>query len=116
MKRLEQISQLAAIAAASADRPQLLFKHSTRCSISASAKYRLESDLPLLEQSMDVHLLDLILHRDISAEIASMFGVRHESPQVILLQHGNSVLDLSHYDIDAAAILRPLQAPGASKA
>lgn len=110
MNRLEHLSQLAEIAAASEKRPQLLFKHSTRCSISAAAKHRLESELPLLEQSLDVHYLDLILHRDISAEIARMFGVHHESPQVILLQNGKSVLDLSHYDIDAQSVLRPLKA------
>ncbi len=64
---------------------------------------------------MDVHYLDLILHRDVSAEIAQMFGVHHESPQVILLQNGKSMLDLSHYDIDAQSILRPLKAQADSK-
>lgn len=107
--RIEKLADLQKIVTASEGRPQLIFKHSTRCSISAAAKHRIESDIARLKESMDVHLLDLLLHRDISAAIAQQFGVHHESPQVILVSHGNAVYDTSHYDIEPSAIVRTVE-------
>jgi bacillithiol system protein YtxJ len=109
MKRLDNIAQLEEIVQASALKPQLIFKHSTRCSISAAAKYRLEADHLLLENNANLYFLDLLLHRDISSEIAQTFGVRHESPQIILVYEGKSVLDLSHYDIEPDAIMEAVK-------
>ena len=106
MKRLESISQVGEIVQASATKPQLIFKHSTRCSISAAAKHRLDADLAALNVQMDVHFLDLLAHKDISAIVADRFGVRHESPQVILIDKGQVALHLSHYDIESTRILK----------
>ena len=47
------------------------------------------------------YFLDLIAHRDISNAIADQFGVRHESPQLILIKDGKAVYNVSHSDIDA---------------
>ena len=105
-KRLEKLAQLDALTIASAERPQMIFKHSTRCSISAAAKHRLESDLQRLKQYADVYFLDLLMHRDISNEIAKRFVVHHESPQILVINHGQSIFDLSHYDIEPEAIVR----------
>lgn len=104
-QNLQSTDELGLIAEKSRNRPQLIFKHSTRCGISAAAKRRLESSLEDLGQEMDLHYLDLISHRDISNEIASRFAVMHESPQILLLRGGSSVLNLSHYDIEPAKIL-----------
>lgn len=106
MERLDNISQVGEIVQASAKKPQLIFKHSTRCSISAAAKHRLESNLQSLQAKMDVHFLDLLAHRDISSIVADRFGVRHESPQVLLIDHGQATLHLSHYDIEPAKIIQ----------
>lgn len=107
-KNLNSILDLERITAASAERPQLLFKHSTRCSISSAAKHRLETDLARLSESMDVHYLDLILHRDVSNAIERKFGVQHQSPQVIVLRNGQAIFDMSHYDILPVDILAQL--------
>jgi bacillithiol system protein YtxJ len=48
-------------------------------------------------------------HRDISNEIANRFNVHHESPQVILIQHGECVYDESHNAIDWSDIETQLQ-------
>ena len=50
---LTALDHLDAITEASFQRPQLLFKHSTRCSISSGAKSRLDSGLAALLQDMD---------------------------------------------------------------
>ena len=57
-----------------------------------------------LNETVDAYFLDLIAHRDISNEIASRFGVYHESPQLILIKNGKAVYDVSHSDIDAVAL------------
>lgn len=87
----------------------MVFKHSTRCSISSAAKHRLEAQLDDLGAELDLHFLDLILHRDVSNAVAARFGVTHQSPQIIVLRNGSAVLDMSHYDILPADILAQLK-------
>jgi bacillithiol system protein YtxJ len=108
-KHLINTSQLAEISQASTGRLQMIFKHSTRCSISAAAKHRLEIASEALQREMDLHFLDLILHRDVSNEIATFFNTRHESPQVLLIDHGKVVFNVTHYDIDGPRILQQVQ-------
>ncbi|PAW92175.1 thioredoxin family protein [Mucilaginibacter sp. MD40] len=77
----------------------LIFKHSTRCSISMMAKRRFEMDWDSLPADMPLYFLDLIKHRDISNQIAQDFSVYHESPQMLLIKDGECVLDQSHSSI-----------------
>lgn len=109
---LSSIAELDAILAASESRPQLLFKHSTRCSISDVAFSRLKDGAALLQPVMQVHYLDLIAHRDVSNAIAERLQVAHESPQTLLVYKGECVLDQSHSGIIVAELLevaQPLQ-------
>jgi bacillithiol system protein YtxJ len=79
-------------------KPQVIFKHSTRCSISSMAKGRLErSDVP---KEADFYYLDLISYRQLSVRIAEEFHVHHESPQVLVIRNGKCVFDESHYSIN----------------
>lgn len=82
----------------------VLFKHSTRCSISLMAKKAFEADWDNIPTEVNCYFLDLIKHRDISAYIAETFQVHHESPQVLLIKEGECVLDASHSDISADEI------------
>ncbi len=82
----------------SSEYPCLIFKHSTRCSISSMAKMRLESSWDFETQALKAYYLDLIAHRDISSHIAEQLQVHHESPQIILIEKGEVVLDASHLD------------------
>ncbi|MES2268360.1 MAG: bacillithiol system redox-active protein YtxJ [Bacteroidota bacterium] len=77
----------------------LIFKHSTRCSISMMAKRRFEMDWENLPADMPLYFLDLIKHRDLSNKIAQDFSVYHESPQMLLIKDGECVLDQSHGSI-----------------
>lgn len=74
----------------------LIFKHSTRCSISMMAKRRFELDWDSLPADMPLYFLDLIRHRDISNQVAQVFQVHHESPQLLLIKDGECILDQSH--------------------
>ena len=74
----------------------IIFKHSTRCSISMMAKRRFEMDWDNLPSDMPLYFLDLIKHRDLSNKVALDFSVYHESPQMLLIKDGECVLDQSH--------------------
>jgi bacillithiol system protein YtxJ len=77
----------------------LIFKHSTRCSISMMAKRRFELDWNNLPDNMSLYFLDLIQHRELSNQVAQIFDVHHESPQLLLIKDGECILDLSHSEI-----------------
>ncbi len=77
----------------------LIFKHSTRCSISLMVKRRFELDWDQLPGDLPLYFLDLIKYRELSNQIANDFSVYHESPQLLLIKDGECVLDLSHGQI-----------------
>lgn len=106
-KQLESIEQVTAIEQASFSRPQLIFKHSTRCGISAGAQFRLQEGESQLAEQFDLHFLDLLSFRGVSNHIADHFGVRHQSPQVIVVDQGTPRLHLSHGMITVDEILNP---------
>jgi len=83
---LESESQLEDIRQRSADRPQVIFKHSTRCSTSALVKHRLERASG--PQNVDFYYLDLLSYRPISNQVAESFRIHHESPQVLIIRNG----------------------------
>jgi len=95
--QLTNLNQLEEIKERSGQKPQVIFKHSIRCSISSMAKGRLErSNAP---NDADFYFLDLITYRDISNKIAKDFHVYHESPQIIVIKNGECVYDESHGSI-----------------
>lgn len=79
----------------------VLFKHSTRCSISRFVLKNFENTVIIPEEEMDFCFLDLIEYRSVSNEIAERFKVIHQSPQLIILKNGEAVYDASHESIDA---------------
>lgn len=97
---LQHLGQLDELAAFSENKPAVIFKHSTRCSVSRMALKQFENEFDLKEE-VDAYYLDLLEYRDISNEIASRFGVYHQSPQLLLIKEGKSVYDVSHDAIDA---------------
>jgi bacillithiol system protein YtxJ len=90
-------TQLSEIREASADKPVVIFKHSTRCSISAVAKSRLER--AAAPEIISFYYLDLIKFRDLSNKIAADYEIPHESPQVLLIRNGACIYDESHSGI-----------------
>jgi bacillithiol system protein YtxJ len=83
--------------------PVLIFKHSTRCSISSMAKYRLDKGQN--PENMLCYYLDLIQYRSVSNKIAEIFHVPHESPQILLIKNGECIYEESHNGIRMEDIL-----------
>lgn len=102
---LERADQLDQLIIESAETTILIFKHSTRCSISRATLDRLERNWRDAEvPNVKPYFLDLLSYRSISNAIAHQFQVEHQSPQVLVIRNGKSVYDNSHYGIDFSAI------------
>lgn len=99
--------QLLQIKELSKTRPQVIFKHSSRCSISTMAKNRLERNIQ--PEKSDFYFLDLLKYRALSDKIASDFAVYHESPQVLLIKDTECVYEESHNGIEMDDIAMQLQ-------
>ena len=96
-------NQLNQIKQESLDVPVVIFKHSTRCSISSMAMSRFERAWDDTK-GIKPYYLDLIQYRKISNLIADIFGVMHQSPQVIVLKAGEVVHTDSHMGISVKDI------------
>lgn len=81
----------------------VIFKHSGRCPISRDVRAEIER---FIEEVPDipVYLVDVIHNAAISREIAQRTGIRHESPQGIVLQKGTVLWHASHYEVTKAAL------------
>ena len=101
-KKLTEVNQLEEIALASHEKAQLIFKHSTRCSISATALNRFERAWDAMDTP--AYYLDLIAYRPISTEIAEKFGIEHQSPQVLVIDKGVCAYSATHWDISVEDI------------
>ena len=100
---LTSFNQLDEIMTVSNEKAVVIFKHSTRCSVSRMALKQFENEFDI-KNGVDMYFLDLLEHRAISNEIASRFNVYHQSPQLLLIKNGKSVYDVSHSDIDAGEL------------
>lgn len=102
---LKDSAQLESLRNESKNQPVLIFKHSTRCSISHTALTRLERTWKEEEMtSVKTYFLDLISYREISNRIENLFDVEHQSPQILLIKDGEAVFHRSHFDIEFASI------------
>lgn len=86
--------------ARSNDIPVILFKHSLTCPISSTAYQEMQ------RLKHEVSLIVIQNSRDVSVEVEKRTGIRHESPQVILIRHGSAVWNASHWSITADAVER----------
>ena len=104
-EQLNAIEQLDQIDALSNTQAVLLFKHSTRCSISDAAISMFEREWTEEDSSkMKPYYLDLIAYRPVSNAIAERYHVEHESPQVLVIKNGKCVYNESHMNIRVNAL------------
>jgi bacillithiol system protein YtxJ len=92
MQQLEELFKL------SQKKPVVIFKHSTTCPISAAAYQQME------QMQDEVSLIVVQQSRDLSLEIEERTGIRHESPQAIILRNGKAAWHTSHWNITAEAV------------
>jgi bacillithiol system protein YtxJ len=101
--RIDDRQTLESLMSDSAMRPVIVFKHSNACSISARAYREME------KLDGQVNILEVQSARDISRELSTLTGVRHETPQVIVLRDGKAVWNASHFDVTAADVTEAVE-------
>lgn len=108
-KKLDHVETINEVSSRSHQAPVLIYKHSTRCSISSMVLARLERSWLAQElPSVESYFLDLINYREISNAISERFGVFHESPQVLVIAGGECVFHSSHTGISYSLIKKAI--------
>ena len=102
------IEQIKTIKELSKSETILVFKHSTRCSISSMVIKRFENLFDSSMNNIKVYYLDLLNFRAISDEVGYSFQVQHQSPQLLIIRNEVAVLNVSHYDITTVNIQKYL--------
>lgn len=104
MGQLDRIDDL------SKEKPVLIFKHSTTCPISQGALSRLEKGWTAADDAgRTAYYLDLWAHRDVSDAVEARYGIRHESPQVLVISGGTCSYNTSHRNINYADTVGALE-------
>lgn len=98
------IEEFDRLLAASGERPLLLFKYSATCGTSAQALDELFAHLNERPADVTYAIVTVQTHRDVSNAIARTLGVRHETPQLLLIRDGDVVWSASHYRVTADAV------------
>ncbi|MXX03164.1 MAG: bacillithiol system redox-active protein YtxJ [Gemmatimonadetes bacterium] len=117
--RLTGLSALDEVIASSSERPVFVYKHSTVCPVSARAAdqyHDFADDFADVDEDMDTDpstplftQVMVIENRDLSNEIESRLGIRHESPQLLLLRDGKVTWHASHFSISGKSIKSALE-------
>ena len=107
MSRLTPLTDLDGLAAAIAEsneRPVLLFKHSRYCGVSCEALDALQEHIESDPGHVAYRMITVQTHRPVSDAVAQRLGLRHETPQAILLRDGKIVWNASHFRITASQL------------
>ena len=116
VKPLSDTAALEAAIAESRERPVVIFKHSRSCGVSCEAFDELHTHIADAPVEASYNLITVQHHRQVSDAAAALLGIRHETPQVILLRDGVPVWNASHFRITAGELSRVLsQTPSPAK-
>jgi bacillithiol system protein YtxJ len=111
LKPLRHLNDLDQLLDDSAHRPVLLFKHSYSCGTSAEALDELMAHLDdHRRQDTDYAVVTVQTHREISNAVSTRLGIRHETPQALLIRDRRVLWSASHFRVTADAVAKALQA------
>jgi bacillithiol system protein YtxJ len=111
MKTITTEQELGELVAQSAERPVLIFKHSNACPISSRAHAEVERFVGEAGGGGFGFAMVVVQQaRQLSNAIADQFGVRHESPQAIVLRDGQAVWNASHWNVTRDSLAKALEA------
>ena len=101
---LSAVHELDALLSRTHERPLLLFKHSYSCGTSAEALDELLAHLDEGLDSAQYAMVTVQTHRDVSNAVTTKLGVRHETPQALLIRNGRVIWAASHFRVTAQAV------------
>jgi bacillithiol system protein YtxJ len=100
----QRIEDLDRLLAQTSDRPLLLFKHSLTCGTSAEALDELLDHINGDGLDARYAILTVQSQRELSNAVSARLGVRHETPQALLIRHGRVIWSASHFRVTATAV------------
>ncbi|MCC6175667.1 MAG: bacillithiol system redox-active protein YtxJ [Chloroflexi bacterium] len=100
---LTESGQLDTLFAHSKEGPVVIFKHDPFCSISSRAYDQVS------RVGSAVAMIDVSRDRDLSFDVASQTGVKHESPQIIVLRDGATFWHASHGSVTTSGVRDALE-------
>ena len=98
--RVTEIKEFEKLLERSRTKPVVIFKHSITCGVSAAVYQK------MVDFEGEVALVEIQRARELSSEISNKTGIRHESPQVLILRNGQVVWDASHFQITSDAVAK----------
>src|SRR4051794_38409692 len=102
---LVDVPSVDAAIAESRERPVLLFKHSRYCGVSCEALDELNAHIEAQTTAAAAYkMITVQTHRSVSDAAAELLGLRHQTPQAILLRDGKVVWNASHFSITATKL------------
>lgn len=107
---VQTVADLDAAIASSHEQPVLLFKHSMSCGVSAEADEQVRQFLDATGAGVLCGLVVVQRSRPVSSAIVERFGIRHESPQALLLRDGRVVWHASHWKVTESALHEAVRA------
>jgi bacillithiol system protein YtxJ len=107
---LKGVDELDSLLAESEAHPLLLFKHSYTCGISAEALDELIAHLTEENAAIRYAMVTVQTHRDVSNAVSARLGVRHETPQALLVRNGRVVWSASHFRVNADSLTKAVRA------
>jgi thioredoxin 1 len=108
LTHLQDAADLEAAIEESRVRPVLVFKHSRNCGVSCEALDELHAHVGTASSNASYKVVTVQSHRAVSDHVATRLGIRHETPQAILLRDGQAVWSASHFRITADALTRQI--------
>ncbi|HET8864905.1 MAG TPA: bacillithiol system redox-active protein YtxJ [Gracilimonas sp.] len=103
-KKVSSKENLSEIIKASGQKPQVIYKHSTRCATSFFALKNIQGLSEETKEKAEFYIVDVIKQRELSYFIAERFGIKHESPQVFILRNGDVLWNGSHHEVNAESL------------
>lgn len=105
MKQIKNLDTWSTVLEQSKHQPLLLFKFSTTCASSVSAF----KEIKALQTELPTYIVIIQPYRDVSNAIATDLGVRHESPQLLILKEGRAIWQATHYKIKGKTIQKAIR-------
>lgn len=85
---------------------QVIYKHSRSCGVCYISRNSLEKMEDDIRESIDLYMVDVIRDRPISKYISEKYGIRHESPQMLIIKEGEVIWHGSHYKVKLDNLLK----------
>lgn len=111
---LTRVDELDRLLAESENRPLLVFKHSYSCGTSFEALDELIDHLNTPREDDTAYAIVTVqTHRDVSNAVEARLGIRHQTPQALLIRDRRVIWSASHFRVTAEAVAGAVKTAGA---